>query len=435
MRALASLLLLCLAAAAYSQEEQPTPILSGYVTRAASASDFDVDGVRILCNTDTRTELPSGDSWRPGCPDDPYTGQALDIYGHEKKKLNAIAASRIDLKSHHLGEISGVAVIDAVSGAAAPGTLQFRADGYTILIDAKTAIGFNPPIASLADVMTNVWVNYEAKRRPDGVFVAQSVKFSQNVITDREDAMREKTNYDPSAISPTAKQNPVAIAVGASPNPRKIPPWPNKALQDRLTAIGKKLIPSWQQRLAPSDPSRIDFRFQLTDGKHWPAILTLPSGIVLVPHQVVERMQNDSQLAAVLADAIACVLEKQTYRMRIANTAIATGNVISWGQFLPVVGGPAVLVGIGAGTSQLIAVRKEEHQSARVSLTLLHDAGYDIDQAPIAWWLLASRKPKPVIKIDMPDRTSYLYRTLGEVWHNPASQPEPTPVAQSSTSP
>jgi hypothetical protein len=194
-------------------------------------------------------------------------------------------------------------------------------------------------------------------------------------------------------------------------------------MQDRLNAIGQKLIPAYQLRLAANDPSRINFRFQLTDGKRWHYVLTLPSGITLVPHQVIERMQNDSQLAEILADAIACALEKQSYRMRIADAAITAGNVASWaGVVVPVIALPAALAGTGSGTGQLVVIRKEEHQSGRVSLGLLKDAGYDIDQAPLAWWLLASKKPRPVTKIAMPDRAIYLYRALGEVWNN-----QPTP--------
>jgi hypothetical protein len=134
-------------------------------------------------------------------------------------------------------------------------------------------------------------------------------------------------------------------------------------------------------------------------------------------------MQNDSQLAAILADAIACVLEKQTYRMRAANTAIKVGGVASWAEFFPVIGGPALLAGIGSGTSQSVLVRKEEHQSGRVSLSLLHDAAFDVTQAPVAWWLLVPRKPKPLSSIQPPDRVVYLYRTLGEIWQNPPSTP------------
>ena len=64
-------------------------------------------------------------------------------------------------------------------------------------------------------------------------------------------------------------------------------------------------------------------------------------------------------------------------------------------------------------------VTKTEEQSGRVSLGLLHDAGFDIDQAPVAWWLLASNKPEPTSRISMPHRAAYIYRALGENWHNP----------------
>jgi hypothetical protein len=424
MRALIAFLLLCLTSSAWSQEEQPAPILTGYVTRVASGSDFDVNAIHILCGPDTNVEAPSGDSYYPGCPQTPpILGQRVDVYGHNKKKLNAIAATRLDFKPLPHDGISGYAVIDAVAAASsgAPGTIQIRADGYPILITPQTTVAFNPPLNSSADIMTNVWVDYDAKPGPGGTFVARSAKFSQNFITDREDAMRAKTEYDPAVVPIDAKLNPVALAVGVGPDPKRIPPWPNQEMQDRLNAIGQKLIPTWQQRLAPDDPSRINFRFQLTDGKRWPWVLTLPSGIILVPHQVVERMQNDSQLAEILADAIACALEKQTYRMRVANTAITVGAVASWAQFVPVIGGPAALIGLGSGTSQLVLVRKEEHQSGRVSLDLLHDAGYDVTQAPVAWWLLVPRKPKPLSSIQPPDRTVYLYRTLSEIWQSPTA--------------
>jgi predicted Zn-dependent protease len=165
-------------------------------------------------------------------------------------------------------------------------------------------------------------------------------------------------------------------------------------MQNRLNTIGQKLIPAYQLHLAAADPSKINFRFQLTDGKRWPAILTLPSGIILVPHEVVERMENDSQLAEILADAIACVLEKQTYRLRIASGVISAGSVASWAQFLsvvPVVGLAGTAAGIGSGTGQFVLIRKEERQSGRVSLGLLHDAGYDVSQAPV---LVAAQFPQ-----------------------------------------
>jgi hypothetical protein len=392
------------------------------VTRAVSGSDFDVNGVRVICGPETRVgapvDAPYGVSYTSGCPEAaPAFGQKIEVYGRLNRKQHTVVARMLDIKPIARDDIAGFAVIDAVAGRdAAAGTVEVRADGYRILITPATQVRFDAPLRSMADVMTNVWVEYDAKARPDGLFVARRAKFSQNLISDKEDAMRAKTEYDPTTVPSEARQNVVAIAVGLPPDPRKIPPWPDEKMQERLNAVGEKLIPEYQHRLASSDPSRIEFRFQLTDGKRWPWVLTLPSGIILVPHEVVERMENDSQLAEMLADAIACALEKQTYRMRLASVAVTTGSVASWAEFVPMIGGPAALAGIGSGTTQHVVVRKEEHQSERVSLDLMHDAGYDVHEAPMAWWLLNSRKPKPAAAIAVPDRAGYLYRVLAETW-------------------
>lgn len=415
MRALFAFCPFLLCCSAWAQSYQPvTPILSGYITRVASASDFDVNGTHVLCGPDTSVEGPSGGSYYAGCFETPpRLGQPVDVYGHTKKKLHAVAADRIDVKRIHHDDISGYAVIDATAGAAsATGELEFRADGYRLVLMPQTAAAFSAPLTGIRDVMTNVWVEYEAKARGDGTFVLRSAKFSQNFITGREDAMRAKTDYDPSAVPADSKPSGVAIAIGLGVDPKRIPPWPRRDEQDRVETIGQKLIPAWKTRLDAADPSRIRFRFQVTDGKRWPWVLALPSGVVLVPHEVVEKMENDSQLAEILADAVASILEKQSYRMRVANGLTKGAALASVAEMIPVVGGPIALANIGTGTTAAVAQRKEEHQSERVSLDLLHDAGYDIDEAPVAWWLLASRKPKPLGEIPMPERSAYLYRTL-----------------------
>jgi hypothetical protein len=48
--------------------------------------------------------------------------------------------------------------------------------------------------------------------------------------------------------------------------------------------------------------------------------------------------------------------------------------------------GTVGLAGVGSHVGQVVEERKEEHQSGRVSLWLMHDAGYDVDEAPVAWW-------------------------------------------------
>jgi len=103
-------------------------------------------------------------------------------------------------------------------------------------------------------------------------------------------------------------------------------------------------------------------------------------------------------------------------------TAVGVGADVV-GIFVPGVG----LAATGAGVSQQEMAIKAEQQSARVSLGLLSDAGYDINQAPIAWWLLAANKPEPTSKILLPYRAAYVYRALGENWEVGAASPKPRP--------
>ncbi len=423
MRGLVGLSLLLFSCLVWSQTyPRPSPTISGHVTRVASACDFDINGIRILC--DPKTLWPDAGIIDQGCPPTPLVlGQSMDVYG--KKKNNMIAAERVDVKPVHHGDVSGFAVIDAgpLPNPPISGALEIRADGYRMLLTSRSRLKFDAPLRGTQDAMTNVWIKYDAKPGPDGTFVLKSARFSQNLVTDKQEKLQTKTNYDPAAVPGDAKTNKVAAVAGFGINPKRIPPWPNDDEQKRLETIGRKLVPAWMGNLAQNDPTRIDFRFQLTDGQQWPLVFALPSGVILVPHEIVERMENDSQLAEVLADAIATVLEKQTDRVQIASIATTYDAIGNWLLLAEGAGGLAIL---GTSyTASMVKVVKEEHQSGRVSLGLMHDAGYDVDEAPKAWWLLASKTPEPLASIPMPERSGYLYQLLSEVW----AAPPPPPVS------
>ena len=51
-----------------------------------------------------------------------------------------------------------------------------------------------------------------------------------------------------------------------------------------------------------------------------------------------------------------------------------------------------------------------------MALTLMWDAKYDITQAPVAWWLLGAKQPKPIAEIPIPERAADLYGILGTLW-------------------
>lgn len=412
MKAPVPLLFFCLAIPLFPQD-QPTPTLRGYVTRAASPSDFDVNGVRILCSHETLTAPTFGAAYTSGCPQNtPYIGLAMDVYGTREKKLNAIDADHLVARPAPLETVSGDGIVEAVS-ARSPHSLNVLADGYRILITPSTRLRFDAPLHGLADAGVNVWIKYKGRQQPDGSLRAVSARFTPDLVPPSAETERYRTNYDPSSVTKPVNHAAEAF-IGV--NAQKIPVWHNPAMQARVAAIGSKLIPACQRTLPVSSPIRIGFRFQVTSGDPWlPQVLALPSGIILVPHQIVDRLQNDSQLAAILADAIAVELEAQDSRMELGvrptrkqfakDVALEAGAMAAYGA-------PEVLFGAQA----LHELRKEEDQTGRVSLDLMHDAGYDITQAPIAWWLLASSEPRPIQDIPIPERAAALYRVLGVTW-------------------
>jgi Peptidase family M48 len=402
-------------------------VLEGYITRAPSSSDFDVNGEHVLCaNARATHELSNPDGAHPGCPTQPiFIGESMRISGARNRRQHAFEAGQIIEVPAAMGEISGQAVIDAIpaQNAFAAGELLVRADGYRIHIGAKTAIAWTAPLKALADVKPGDWIEYKGARNSEGTINAESVAIKPESVSRGEEKLRKKTDFDPANASQGHEQGAVSMAL-VGINPKGMPPHNDAAMQARVTRIGESLIPAYQRSLSDSDPARIHFRFQVVDSKVWWDALTMPSGLILVPAQVVERMQNDDQLAAVLADNIATAIESQDYRNLHAAHALTAGNAAAQiaGIFIPGVG----LAGWGATAASAAAMRtRAEEQSGRVALGLMHDAGYDIRQAPLAWWLLGKKKAAPIAEIPLPTRAAYLYRMIGENWREdamPASQ-------------
>jgi hypothetical protein len=346
----------------------------------------------------------------------PYLGQHLKILGNHNRKPHAITAARIELEAPQNTEVSGSAIVDAVFDPPTSGDHLLRADGYRVLIPAAVVPTFAPPLDATSAFHTNVWIAFRGKRRPDGVVLAKKVGFRPNSISNDEDKLRSRTEHDPAAVDPDAKQSRLSKAFRGT-DPTQVPPYKDAAMQARIDSIGARLVPQYQRELASSDDTRIDFRFQLVDQPKWDDAVTWPNGIILVPRHLVERLQNDSQLAAVLAENVACALEKQSYRFLPTAHTITAASVAGalGGSFVPGLGLASTL---GAEATREKILRHLMEQGSRVSLSLMHDAGFDVAQAPLAWWLLADKKSEGLDDTPLPPRAEYLYKTLGETWHS-----------------
>ena len=403
------------------------PTIFGYITHVALPTSFDVNGKHILIDgqTSINMEQPQLVHGNPTYSSVPiastrlYLGEPVDVFGEYKGK-NSIAASRVFLHIRASHQVSGTAIIDAVPDAP-PGssalTNRFvRADGYSILIPSTTEVTFQQPLSSPTDIKVNVWIKYSGTQRPDGVVVANKASFSKNATSRSLDKARERFEYDPGTVDPDSHQGVVDKALRGL-DPRKFPPHKDAAMQSRIDAVGAKLVPRYQLEFPYAEETRIDFRFYLLDAPKWRDAVSLPNGIVLVLYQLVERMQNDSQLATLLADKVACLLEKQPMAVPASNGDLAKGAVVDTAiAVVPFASLAATAAAIPVGISANNQFHRNQEQRERVSIALMHDAGYDITQAPLAWWLLASKKPKDIATTPMPERVAYLYEFLGETW-------------------
>jgi hypothetical protein len=412
---------------AQTNSVQSDLVLIGYITRSASLADFDVNGFRVISNS--QTEPRTGSLQLTTSGGDVFFGERVALYGKIDYKKHQVEATKIIFIQPEPRTLSGVAVIDCILKPMNNGELLLRADGYLMKIGPTTKLTFASPLASLSDVNANSWITYHGILNPDGLLLTDTVSFRTNNVSDRESKLLGRTSYDPSAVPSDSKQS-VTSKMLIGWDPKKVPPYNDQAMQERVSRIGMSLIPAYQRQLPPGDPSKIPFQFQVIDRAKVHDAFVLPSGVILVPHQVVERLQNDSQLATVLADNIAIALEKQAYRMQPANTSMSVADAATaiGGIFVPGLS-LASLAMYPAGKSMQTDLL---NQSGRVSLGLLRDAGYDIQQAPVAWWLLASKPSKSLTETSVPPRALNLYQTIGLVWKNyPSGTPAVPPAAPS----
>ncbi len=301
-------LVLALSTGLLAQESADNPEIDGYITRVASPTDFDANGFRVLLEKTAtyseNTRMPDMVQSSILSEPKPYIGAHVQIFGKLDLSKHTIKANEVAFVTDAAElKVKGSALIDGIPPplvGQAEGKLV-RADGYLIFLDSKTAVTLTPPLVSLADVGPNVWITYQGTRRSDGVVVASSAMLVPYQLTSGEEKARKKSDYDPAAVNHDDKQN-VASKMFLGVDVKKIPPYADSAMQARVTKIGESLVPKYQRDLPDGDPAKVQFRFQVVDQPAWRDNTVTPGGVILIPKQVVERMENDSQLAAVLAD-------------------------------------------------------------------------------------------------------------------------------------
>jgi hypothetical protein len=410
--------------ASLAQQEQKIAV-EGYITAVHPPTGFDVNGEHVAISAETRygyiarkeggNESASADAVR--------VGAYVQVMGLHDKSAKSVTASGVYFRDTWDKKLSGMGVIDKVISTEQEPV--FQADGYRIRIPAGAEVSFSGDLKTLADVGTNTWVKYEGKQDKTGLLIATKVKFI-SLKTPKAKKQPDTQNQPNAPAKADAKkqheitQDSLLDAEGNVLSLRTKVRYSNaggwcgwhkvladQTLQERVLRVGMKLVPEFQKQMANDQPLKIPFRFYVVDEAQIRSEVVCNPGLILVPRQVLERLKNDDQLAAVISDGVAFNLQVYAPKL-MAELWGLTGvelAAVAASRFVP---GVSLGTEIGAGIVEYRLLVQMEEQRGRMALTLMADAGYDPWQAPEAWRLLAPKKlPADLNSLKYPNRSGY----------------------------
>ena len=186
------------------------------------------------------------------------------------------------------------------------------------------------------------------------------------------------------------------------------------------------LVPVYQKQMADDQLAKIHFRFFVVEEAEIRSDLACIAGLILLPRQVLERLQNDDQVAALLADGIASNL--QSIRLRL----IVDGHILTPAEAAEETAMTVdpISIPLYSAAVKLVDISLQEERG-RIALSLMADAGYDPWQAPQAWRLIEPKHlPKDLTNLRETRRSEYQLGILGAQYKKTADRKTATPASE-----
>jgi hypothetical protein len=396
-------------------QEPADVIKAGYVTEVHGPNEFALNKLVVVTDSTTTYRLLSGKESNVAsvAQHAMQVGAYLQVQGTRDEKSHALHASLVQVRNDWNKKLSGFGVIETIRAEGDAKVID--ADGYKIRITPATVLTYGDGISSLADVRPNSWVRYEGVRDGHGELVAEKAKFVRAKFSSfwgpAPNSEKKTHGQDPvpaggARIDANGKMVDLKAKVrygdaGGMCGWHKVST--DAALQERVLRVGTQIVPAYQKGLAEDDPAKVPFRFYVVEEEKVPSELVCVRGLILVPRKVAEKLENDDQLAALLADGVALNLQVQSTELRNQELGLTAAELATLGSAPATL---AVFAGEMIVTSEI--GKRLMEQRGRMALELMAAAGYDPWQAPEAWRLLASKKPpKASQPIPYPDRSGY----------------------------
>ena len=411
-------------------QEHETRKVEGYITAVRPPNGFEVNGTLTTTTSATRYGAIGGQALGAGSFSQASIQMGVYVFVEESVDKSSKAATAVEIlfRDDSDKNLHGFGLVDKVIASGSEPV--FRADGYVIRINAGTELSFHGDLKALADIGTNSWVKYAGKRDNTGVLQAARAEF-YSARTMKEKSDKKATELETEML---AYENPAGSVSKDSlldANGRLVSlrtkvrysdaggwcGWhsvpADHALQERVRRVGAAILPLFQRQLAADDPQKIAFRFYAVDDPKMRTDIFCNVGLVLIPKQVVERLQNDDQLAALLADGVAFNLQVRSEKLAAEMWGLIGAGLAGdlAGAFVP---GLDLAFDVAGGIAEhKIAVSLRE-QRDRMTLALMADAGFDPWQAPEAWRLVEPKHPaNDPSTLKYPSRSGYQLGILG----------------------
>jgi len=424
------------AAPSATAQEQPKRIAEGYVTALSPPDGFTINGnLNVTTGAATHYEWFNHNDIKLG----DATQDAVQIGAHVKvlgaKAKEAVTAETVRIQDEADRKIHGFGLVDKVI---APGPEPvFRADGFLLHIEPNTEVIFAGGLKTVDDVNPGTWMRYEGKRDKAGNLIAARAEFAPGISGAAKAVDISQSSMAPDAIPANAKiidsngnfedgHGKVRIS-----DSRGWCGWhrlaTDQAMQERVRRVGMSVVPAFQRQLASNDAARIHFRFYAVDEPEIHTEFLCKEGVILVPLQLAGRLQNDDELATVLADGVAFSLQLQETKV-IHSAALRKSAAIA--EDVLVVYDPLDFVVVDKMIVPIAlrgVIERAEEQRGRMALAFMQGAGYDPWQAPEAWRLLSPKKlPTDTSHLKYPNRAGYQLAILNlQYARDSAAKPDP----------
>lgn len=395
---------LFLAASVFAKEVT----IRGFVTEVKSPTVFEIDDYKVTRDRSLAIDISTDEDEKSKAafkPEDIRIGTELEVKGEYDESTEELKAKSIKVIFEDTRKLRRTALLEQLPSLTKKGSGwegEIRADGQRIRVSQETSLTIklnkseresdkkneeedskNVPLTSLDELNLDTFVRYEGTQEPDGSINARKIVFHHGELEPGEAKLWR--HMEPKVKEPDYS----SFAPGElKMHWKKYHIVPDREAQDYIAKLGESLVPAHQKDLPANDPLKIPFRFYLVEDKSFNAT-AYPNGVVIVHTAVFDFLQDEAQLAFVLAHEISHAVEKHQWQaLHYHRTELAA--LQAGGAFIPFGGG--IVTTLAAQSIQSQFARSLEDQADRVGLEWMLAAGYDIREAPASWKAVSMKK-------------------------------------------